>query len=114
MSSIIALSRLLAVVAIAITAAGSATAKDLIHPEKSDIAFVLHFPDELATSDDGKGNLIVTAPDRSWALSLGTPIEIDASVDDVAKEVLAAAKAQPYSSHGPAMLGGHKAEAYRS
>jgi hypothetical protein len=115
MKDIIALSRL-AVVAIAIVTAGSAAAKDLRYPEKGEVAFVLHFPDEVTTRDDGIGNLIVTSPDRSWALSLARADDsLSAkSSDEVAKEVLAAATAEPYSAHEPAMISDNKAEAYRS
>ena len=111
----ISLSRLLAV-AIAIVAVRPVAAKDLRFPEKGDIAFVLHFPDELTTREDERGNLIVTSPDRTWALSLSRTDDSlsDKSVDEVAKEVLAAASAQPYNSHESATVGGNKAEAYRS
>jgi hypothetical protein len=102
-------------VAAALVAICPVVAKDLKYPDEGDIAFVLHFPNELMTKNDPAGNLFVGNPDRSFALSFSWMDDLGGmSIDDLAKAILAASKAQPYSSHEPATLGGNKADAYWS
>jgi hypothetical protein len=103
-------------VAAALFAVCPVAAKDLKYPDHADIAFVLHLPNELLTRSDPAGNLFVGNTDRSFALSFGWMDDDlgDMSTDDLAKAILAASSAQPYSYHEPATLGGNKADAYWS
>jgi len=103
-------------VAAALVAVCPLAAKDLKYPDEEDIAFVLHVPNELMTKKDPAGNLFVGNPDRSFGLSFSWMDDDlgDMSIDDLAKAILAASKAQPYSSHEPTTLGGNKADAYWS
>jgi hypothetical protein len=86
-------------------------------PEKGQIAFVLHIADNWTATPDNSGNLILRAPDNSAGMSLSV-IEDKASAtsprDEVAKAILEAASAEPFSKHEPSSLGGVKAEAYYS
>jgi hypothetical protein len=113
---ICALARL-AAITVAFVSAGLAAAKDLRYPDTGDIAFVLHIPDNWNAAPDGFGNLSVTAPDKSSALYLSVSEDKVAAVmpyDDVAKAILLAAKAKPFSKHEPGAIGAIKAEAYYS
>jgi hypothetical protein len=103
-------------VAIAFAAARPATATDLKYPDEGGIAFLLHIPDDLTTGKDPAGNLFVGNPDRSFALSFSRMDDDPGkmSIDDLAKAILAASKAQSYSSHEATLLGGNKADAYWS
>jgi hypothetical protein len=106
-----------AAIAIAMVSAGLAAAKDMRFPETGPIAFVLHIADNWGATPDNSGNLILKAPDNSAGMSLSV-IEDKASAtaprDEVAKAILAAASAEPFSRHEPASIGGVKAEAYYS
>jgi hypothetical protein len=106
-----------AAITVAMVVAGLAAAKDMRFPEKGAIAFVLHIADNWTATPDDSGNLILKAPDNSAGMSLSV-IEDKASAtsprDDVAKAILAAANAEPFSKHEPSSLGGVKAEAYYS
>jgi hypothetical protein len=105
----------LAAVAAIVVAAGPAAAKDMRFPDKGDVAFVLHIPDAEKAEPDGSGNLIVTSPDHGWARSLGVTHDkafASKPYDDMAKEILVAANAKPFSKHQPGTIGGKKAEAY--
>ena len=103
-------------VAAALFAICPVAAKDLKYPDRADVAFVLHLPNELITKNDPAGNLFVGNPDRSFALTFSWMNDDlgDMSMDDLAKAILAASYAQPYSSHEPTTLGGNKADAYWS
>ena len=104
-------------IAVATISAGLAAAKDMRFPEKGEIAFVLHIGDDWGATPDNSGNLILKAPGNFAGLSLSV-IEDKASAtaarDEVAKAILAAANAKPFSRHAPAAIGRVKAEAYYS
>src|SRR5229473_3422813 len=89
-----------AAIAIVMVSAGLAAAMDMRFPEKGQIAFVLHIADNWTATQDNSGNLILKAPDNSAGMSLSV-IEDKASAtsprDDVAKAILAAANAEPFS-----------------
>jgi hypothetical protein len=106
-----------ATIAVATISAGLAAAKDMRFPEKGEIAFVLHISDGWAATPDNSGNLILRAPDNSAGMSLSViedKASATASRDEVAKAILAAANAQPFTRHEPAAIGRVKAEAYYS
>jgi hypothetical protein len=106
-----------AAIAVATISAGLVAAKDMRFPEKGEIAFVLHIPDNWGATPDDSGNLILKAPDNSAGLSLSVIADkasATASRDEVAKAILAAANAEPFNKHEPSSIGGVRAEAYYS
>jgi hypothetical protein len=106
-----------ATIAVATISAGLAAAKDMRFPENGEIAFVLHIGDDWGATPDTSGNLILKAPGNFAGLSLSViedKASATASRDEVAKAILAAANAQPFSRHEPAAIGRVKAEAYYS
>jgi hypothetical protein len=109
------LARLAAITAVVVSA-GLAAAKDLRFPEQGEVAFVLHIPDAWEATPNGV-NLILKSPDKTSALSLSVVEDKAAAVlpyDDVAKVILSAANAKPFSKHEPGTIDGIKAEAYYS
>jgi hypothetical protein len=107
----------LAAIVVTAAATGFAVAKDMRFPEKGDVAFVLHIPDGWTAKADDSGNLILSVQDKGSGLSLSVYEDKTSAVmprDDFAKALLAAAKAEPFSKHEPASIGGARAEAYYS
>ena len=104
------------IIAVAFVPAGLAAAKDMRFPEKGEIAFVLHIPDAWDAIPDGE-NLILKSPDQTSAVSLSVVEDKAAAVmpyDDLAKAILIASNAKPFSKHEPGAIGDIKAEAYYS
>jgi hypothetical protein len=116
MKHIHAFTCLAAIIAVVFVSADLAAAKDMRFPEQGEIAFVLHIADAWDATPDGV-NLILKSPDKSSAVSLAVAKDKAAAVmpyDDLAKAILAAAAAKPFSKHEPGAIGAIKAEAYYS
>jgi hypothetical protein len=116
MKHIRTLARLAAIIAVAFASADLAAAKDMRFPEKGEIAFVLHIPDAWDATPTGV-TMLVKSPDKTSAVSLSVAEDKAAAVmpyDDLAKVILVAAAAKPFSKHEPGAIGAIKAEAYYS
>jgi hypothetical protein len=110
------LARLTAIIAVAFVPVVLAAGKDMRFPEKGEIAFVLHIPDAWDTTPAGV-NMLLKSPDKTSAVSLSVVEDKVAAVrpyDELAKAILVATAAQPYSKHEPGAIGAIKAEAYYS
>jgi hypothetical protein len=107
----------LAAIAIVMTWAGAAPAKDLRYPDKGPIAFVLHIPDSWAVTP-GDGYLNLVTADHSAVVSLVAAVDdantAASTADEFANEALKIAKAEPFHTHKTTTLAGIPADVYYS
>ncbi len=96
-----------------LTAASSAQARDIRFPESGYPAFTFTVPDDWTVTPDSDGNMIITAADKSVALSLSLGAAGE-SLDDIASAVFKAAEAAPPRRGEPISLSGFNGYVYYS